>query len=176
MGDLKRAKWLAPAKAGVSKRKGLEALSRRVEWLEEDWRRFLAPGGEFMEFRQLRDELRGFGDLNARLDESGLLTRALSGQVEVLRSAVAALRREVEGLALGQRRTELEAELGKAPRPAPEPQKRRRVPPVNKPPLKPWEKAGVGRHSWYRRRRLEREAAAQALVAASVESDGESDP
>lgn len=56
-----------------------------------------------------------------------------------------------------------------------------------KPPLKPWEKAGIGRNSWYRRRRREREAAAQALVAASVEteraepvlmpeSEGESDP
>ena len=170
MGDLKRVKF-------VSKRKELKALSERIAALEMSLEGF--AGSELMQ--GLMDGLRIRVE---RLEEGGLRWRALSGQVEILRSAEAALR------------TELRAELGKAPRPAPERQKRRPSPPSGdgqqsrdqrgRIALRPWEKAGIGRHTWYRRRRLEREAAAQALVAASderakpllmqEESDGESDP
>jgi hypothetical protein len=43
--------------------------------------------------------------------------------------------------------------------------------------LKPWEKEGVSRNTYYTRRRKAREAAAQLIDAANDgESDGESDP
>lgn len=75
----------------VSKRKGLEALADRLDRLEMSLEGF--AGGELMQ--GLMDGLRIRVE---RLEEGGLLTRALSGQVEILRSAVAALRAEVAEL------------------------------------------------------------------------------